>query len=286
MPPLNQQIEPGADAGQHDPGLPDPREDLVQAVRPPDRQQVDDRPAVDPDHVLLQQVALDVVDAGHREQVQVAQVEPVQPGRLVELGVEPALVARAPCPRWRDPRRPAGHAGQLDGVMDQGVEPQPAAGARAVGRPRWPGWWGSRPAPAPTLAGLWTTRPGRGAGAVGSARDRDLAGRRCPDAGRRRCRATGRRGCWRRRHRRGLVGDPTLRRPASGGGESRWPTTAFGRRDATRRGRRAGGPARAAPSARRPAARRRGPARRPDGAGAGARRGRQPGPGRPGPRAT
>ena len=47
-----------------------------------------------------------------------AQVEAVQPGRLVDLGVERTLVAERR-PDVGDPRRAPGHAGELDRVVDE-----------------------------------------------------------------------------------------------------------------------------------------------------------------------
>ena len=84
----------GADAAQDDAGLPGLAEDRVEAVDAPDREQVSDRPAADPDDVLAEQ-QLAGVGGGLGEQREVRQVDrpateravhPVQVGLVVAAG--------------------------------------------------------------------------------------------------------------------------------------------------------------------------------------------------------
>jgi hypothetical protein len=63
-------------------------------------------------------VRLDIVEARHREKVEVTQVEAVQPGGFVDLGVEPPLVTHGGADVG-DAGRPAGHTGQLYGVVHE-----------------------------------------------------------------------------------------------------------------------------------------------------------------------
>jgi len=104
--------------GQHDAGLPDLAQHLIQAVQPPHRQQVRHAAAADPDHVLLEQQRGGVGNARHREQVQVGGGHPGGLARLGEQGVEPLLVPACRA-HVADPRRPAADTGQLDRVVDQ-----------------------------------------------------------------------------------------------------------------------------------------------------------------------
>jgi hypothetical protein len=111
----------GTDASEHDAGLPDAPEDRVQAVGAPHREEIHHRPAVHPDHVLLEQVTLDVVDVRHREQQQGVQHVPGHPGRLVAFTDGPPLVARRGA-EVAQPWRPPAHPCELDGVVDDRPE--------------------------------------------------------------------------------------------------------------------------------------------------------------------
>ncbi len=64
-----------------------------------------------------------IVDAGHREQVEVAEIEAGDFRGLVQLGIEPALVAGGSAD-MRHARRASRDAGKFDGVVQQGVELQ------------------------------------------------------------------------------------------------------------------------------------------------------------------
>jgi hypothetical protein len=121
----------GRDAGEDDPGLPDPAEHRVELVHPPDGEQVGHRATVDPDHVLLEQVALDVLEVRHREQVQVGEVEARHAPRLVQVVGERPLVAAGRA-EHRDARSAPGHAGQLDRVVHEAVELEAGAVTEAV----------------------------------------------------------------------------------------------------------------------------------------------------------
>ena len=92
VPPWYQQIEPAETPASTTPASHTAAQDRVEVVHPPHGEQVGHRPAVDPDHVLGQQVPLDVLEVGHREQGQVGEVEAGHPRRLAHVVLEAAVV--------------------------------------------------------------------------------------------------------------------------------------------------------------------------------------------------
>ena len=107
----------GRDAAEDDPALPALAQHLIDAVHPPDREQVRDRPAADPDDVLGEQVGADVVDVRHREQLEVGGAHVGARERAVETAgaVERVATGGADVAEPRTRRV----TGQVDGVLDQ-----------------------------------------------------------------------------------------------------------------------------------------------------------------------
>ena len=126
---------PAQRAGRHpaedDAGLPRLAEDLVEAVHPPDREQVGDAAAADPDDVLREQVRPHVGHRRHREQAEVADLRrrcrrtrrrrrPRAPGRR-----------RSPCPGSRAAGRSGAPASSNSEVEHRARAP--VVGAAAAG---------------------------------------------------------------------------------------------------------------------------------------------------------
>lgn len=109
---------PGGDAGEHDSGLPDAPQDLIETMNPPYGQKVGHRTTVDPHDVLRHQVTLDVVQVRHREQAQVGQVEPGHPARFGHVHLEPRVVAGRGA-HVADPGDNFRGAGQIHGIVEQ-----------------------------------------------------------------------------------------------------------------------------------------------------------------------
>ncbi len=126
---------PGRDPGQHHPRPPGLPEALVQAVQPPQHEQVRDAAAADPDRVLFQQEPGHVGHVRHREQVQVRDAHPGCPARVAEQGLERSLVTAGGA-GLAEPGRPPGHPGEVDGVPQERAEGHPGAlvGAQPPGR--------------------------------------------------------------------------------------------------------------------------------------------------------
>ena len=121
MPPRNQQIEPALTPLRTTPGVPGPAQDVVEAVHPPDREEVRHRAAHDPDDVLVEDGALDVVEVRHREELEGREVEARHACGLGHTGREVFRVAYGRTD-VQDAGAAAVGARQFDRVMHQGVE--------------------------------------------------------------------------------------------------------------------------------------------------------------------
>ncbi|KNX36497.1 hypothetical protein VV01_03950 [Luteipulveratus halotolerans] len=109
---------PSGDAGQHHARLPRGAHGVVDAVQLPHREQPGHAAAHHPDDVLLQQVRRDVGVVGHREQLDVRRRPARHACRLVQAGEHQLVVAESGREE-ADARRPAAHAGEVDGVRRQ-----------------------------------------------------------------------------------------------------------------------------------------------------------------------
>ena len=92
----------GADATQHDAGLPRLAHGDVDPVQPPEREQVGDRPATDPDGVAESRIASARVAVRHREELEVPDVD----APAAEGGVRAGQVAAVVAAGRHDEREP------------------------------------------------------------------------------------------------------------------------------------------------------------------------------------
>ena len=132
VPPAYQQIEPAETPASTTPASQTRRKTPVEVVHPPHGEQVRDRAAVDPHDVLVEQVALDVVEVGHGEEVQVGEVEAGDPARLVDARRRSALVAATRCRAMRDRGRRPWHPDSSTAWCTSASNSRPGARAIAV----------------------------------------------------------------------------------------------------------------------------------------------------------
>ena len=108
----------GRDPGEHHPRAPYLAKNAVETVKAPDREQVRDAATAHPDHILVQEELCHVLDARHREQVQVHDIHTGHVPSLVPQSVPEPLVA-AGRSHVAQPWASGMHPGQLDGMKDQ-----------------------------------------------------------------------------------------------------------------------------------------------------------------------
>jgi hypothetical protein len=84
---------PSRHPGENDSCAPHLRKDLVEAVQPPNGQQVRHAAAADPNDVLVEQKSEHVVDTRHGKQIQVHEVNAGGVCGVAQLSVPGALVA-------------------------------------------------------------------------------------------------------------------------------------------------------------------------------------------------
>ena len=90
-------------------------------MKPPEREQVSDTAAAHPDDVLLQQQPRHVMHAGHREQIQVRDIDARSTPGLGKLCLKKPLIAPGSTDMTQS-RCTTRNTGQFNGVKQQRVE--------------------------------------------------------------------------------------------------------------------------------------------------------------------